>query len=54
MDDGLLPGDITAEDLYSHGWSSDSDCIVWWKYEDEEKYTFDQACEIYSDSRIED
>ncbi len=54
MEDGIGPGEITAEDLERAGWSSDPDGEIWWKYEDEEHYTFNQACEIYSDSLTED
>ncbi len=54
MEDGLTPGEITAEDLEQAGWVSNPEGTLWWKYEDEEKYTFADACEIYDESRYEE
>jgi hypothetical protein len=52
-DDGLTPGEITAEDLERAGWGSNADATVWWQIEGEEM-SFEDACEAYADSREED
>jgi hypothetical protein len=53
MEDGLNPGEITAEDLEHAGWSSDSEGKIWWKYEGEEM-SFEDACMTLDESRWDD
>jgi hypothetical protein len=52
-DDGLMPSDVTAEDLERAGWGSNADATVWWKIEGEEM-TFEEACEVFDSHRTED
>ncbi len=52
-DDGLMPGEITAEDLYAAGWESDADGILWWKHKDE-TMSFEDACESMDADREEE
>jgi hypothetical protein len=54
-DDGILAGEVTAEDLWDHGWLSDPDAEIWWKQgEPEDTYTFSQAAEIFDQNRWEE
>ncbi len=48
-DDGLSPGEITAEDLYEAGLQSNEDGTLWWNDENK-KMSFPDACE-WLDSR---
>lgn len=52
-DDGITPGEITAEDLEQAGWNSNPEATIWWKYLGEEM-SFADACECLDSDRQED
>lgn len=49
-DDGLSPGEITAEDLERAGWNSNPEATIWWKYTGEEM-SFEDACTYFDEQR---